>query len=87
MSEYPEHDKLKAVMEESRAIGEFLDGNDKYVLAEWVKVEGFMRPQLQLLPVGRPINDILAEYFGIDMRTLESEKRAMLEKLKEMNNA
>jgi hypothetical protein len=25
MSEYPEHDKLKAVIEESQAIGEFLD--------------------------------------------------------------
>ena len=85
MSEYPEHDKLKAVMEKSQAIGEFIDGNEKYVLAEWMKVEGFS--YLQLVPVGRPINDILAEYFGIDMCTLESEKRAMLEKLKEMNNA
>ena len=85
MSEYPEHDKLEAVMEQSQAIGEFIDCNDKYVLAEWMEVEGFRGPRL--VPVSRPINDILAEYFGIDMRTLESEKRAMLDKLKEMNNA
>ena len=85
MSDYPEHDKLKAVMEQSQAIGEFIDDNGKYVLAEWMEVEGYSH--LQLTPVRRPINDILAEYFGIDMRTLESEKRAMLEKLRGMNNA
>lgn len=85
MSDYPEHDKLEAVMEQSQAIGEFIDGNGKYVLAEWMEIEGFSRPQL--IPVVRSISDILAEYFGIDMRTLESEKRAMLEKLRGMNNA
>lgn len=85
MSEYPEHDKLKAVMEQSQAIGEFIENNGKYVLAESVAVEGYSH--LQLIPVHRPINDILAEYFDIDLSALESEKRAMLEKLRGTNNA
>ena len=85
MSEYPEHDKLKAVMEQSQAIGEFIENNGKYVLAESVAVEGYRH--LQLIPVHRPINDILAEYFDIDLSALESEKRAMLEKLRGTNNA
>ena len=55
------------------------------LFAESVAVEGYSH--LQLIPVHRPINDILAEYFDIDLSALESEKRAMLEKLRGTNNA
>lgn len=34
MSEYPEHDKLSAVKEESQAIGEFIE-NGGYTLCKW----------------------------------------------------
>ncbi|MGH9058022.1 MAG: hypothetical protein ACRDZY_00675, partial [Acidimicrobiales bacterium] len=35
-----------------------------------------------LYPVGRPIEDVLAEYFGIDLRKAEAERRAILDGLR-----
>lgn len=72
MGDYPEHEKLEAVKDQSQAIGEFLDTSG-YTLCvvrnhQWVSV-------------GRPINQILAGYFGIDLGKIEEEKRTMLAKL------
>ena len=39
MSQYPEHDKLKAVQEESQCIGEFLDPTRRFVLDAYGKRE------------------------------------------------
>lgn len=84
-AEYPEHEKLHAVRDHSQAIGEFLD---------WTQCEGvhFGRYDdsiqdgqvLQILHYQIP--DLLAEYFGIDLDTLESEKRAMLDAQREAND-
>lgn len=73
---YPEHEKLSAIKQESQAIGEFLD-TAPYVLCEVADD--------RLWPVGKPINDLLAAYFGIDPDRLEREKSAMLEDLRFMN--
>lgn len=89
MAEYPEHEKLAAVREESQAIGEFLDGCG-YVLCRIM----YRAPHnglggLSAEPthddqhghyqaVSQPIEGILAEWFGIDQAKLEDEKRAML---------
>jgi hypothetical protein len=81
-SQYPEHDKLKAVQEESQCIGEFLD-TCGYTLAKWSK-EPHLVDYAELVPVGN-IPDILAEYFDIDQNKLEEEKRAMLEKMRTAN--
>ncbi len=84
MSDYPEHDKLRHVKDESQAIGEFLDFGG-YVLAEWHDptprelTEGYKR---QLAPTHQPISRILAEYFEIDENKIEQEKRQMLDKLR-----
>lgn len=72
---YPEHNKQQAVLEKSQALGEFLD-EGPYVLAEYRKIEGLTDPQL--MPVTRPIQQVLANWFGIDLDRIEAEKREML---------
>lgn len=71
-SEYPEHDKLMAVKDESQAIGEFIESVNGLRLCE-VDDRG------RWWPTSRAINKILADHFGIDLDVLEDEKRAMLE--------
>ena len=74
---YPEHEKLKALDGASQTTGLFLDWlMGKYVLAQWVDTG---RREEELLPARCSIQDLLAEYFGIDQTKLENEKRAMLE--------
>lgn len=75
----PELDKLRAVMDESDIIGEFLV-TCGYVLAENVPREGGLDDVL--VPVPRTTNEILAKYYGIDLFKVEEEKRAILDSLK-----
>ena len=75
--EYPEHEKLAKVKDESQIIGQFLDtGLDGMVLARWDD------DYEEYNPVHEPINTILDRYFGIDQDKLEAEKRQMLEQLR-----
>ncbi len=70
MSDYPEHDKLKAVVVESQAIGEFID---------WLEdVKG--------IEIHAPITKLLAEFYKIDLDVIEADKQTMLEKQRELNN-
>lgn len=97
MSQYPEHDKMRAIIGESQAIGEFLE-NSGFVLAEYRCPHGFPdddtcdenTPDREwdcegtktLWPVAGSITDILANYFGIDQEKIEQEKRQMLEEFR-----
>lgn len=76
---YPEHTKQLAILDRSQAIGDFLD-NSSYVLAEWRTFDDSEDPHLT--PVGKPIQQILADYFEIDLTKIEKEKRAMLAALR-----
>lgn len=86
---YPEHEKLKAVKEQSQTCGNFL---------EWLQEQGILLAQYhvhtdrcfragcdvssgELYPVSASITKLLAQYFEIDEDTLEQEKRQMLEEL------
>lgn len=92
---YPEHTKLRAVADESQAIGEFIESSG-YVLCE---LRTFIEPiddepggrtfetEPRLVLVGKPIQQILADYFEIDLDKIEFEKRAILDTLREMNEA
>lgn len=80
MSDYPEHDKLTAIQEESQTIGEFLD-TCGYALCE---IKGGLTKD-RFIPVRKPITDILAEYFCIDQQKIEAEKRAMLESMRDIS--
>ena len=77
MSEFPEHDKLKAVREDSQKLGSFL---------EWLQEQGWalVRYNSNDDPVLRyeSTEETLAKYFEIDLNELENEKQAMLEQLR-----
>jgi hypothetical protein len=76
MVDHPEHDKLAKIADKSQVCGEF---------HEWLMAQGYVlarydrgyRPN-ELFPVRRRLQDMLAEFFGIDRAKLEQEKRAML---------
>lgn len=70
--EYPEHEKLSAIQDQSQQIGMFLDW-----LQETYPYESAELPRIQKL---------LAEYFEIDEDKLEEEKRLMLRTCRAHNN-
>lgn len=111
--EYPEHDKLAAVSDESNTIGQFLEGMqekgitlahypkrcksfDKYdstcsFLGEEISLDicencdEFRKSGETILTELRgSINDILADYFSIDQKKLEQEKKEMLQEFQEL---
>jgi hypothetical protein len=75
---HPEHTKQSAVLEEADAIGRFLDESG-YILAEYRDVEG---EGTQLAHVLKSLNEVLAEYFNIDLDKIEAEKREILASLR-----
>lgn len=90
---YPEHAKLEAVQDKAQIIGEFLDDTG-YRICELVCVrcgETTNRtvetccsaPDEHYLPLRKPIEHILAEYFGISLKRLEKEKAQMLAGMRE----
>ncbi len=81
MSDYPEHDKLAKIAEQSQTCGEFLEwlvSEKKIQLAQLDGQPGYER----LWPAGYNATDLLAEFFGIDQSKIETEKRAMLAKMR-----
>lgn len=80
MTTYPEHDKLNLVKGESQSIGAFLDWllngrEDLIYLAQYDNDD-------KLYQLNFNIQDLLAEYFQIDRKKLESEKLSMLEEIR-----
>lgn len=73
----PELDKMKAIKDQSQVIGAFLDsiGQEGICLAEYSKRD-------ELVPVGKSIEKILADYFEIDLDKCEAERRAILEHIR-----
>ena len=78
---YPEHEKLKEVRHKSQAIYDFLEWareKDIYLVQsfydedEGVPFEG--APQ-------QPVQQLLAEFFEIDLMKLEEEKQRMLDSI------
>lgn len=77
--ETPECDKLSAITERSQVIGEFLDW-----LQHERSVELCERDCLsdKLMMCSSSIEQLLAEYFEIDLEKVEQEKRAILDELR-----
>ncbi len=72
---YPEHEKLKAVRTEHRAVCVFL---------EWLDTtkEYDLRDRGSGYPITQRHEALIAEFFEIDMQKFEQEKVAMLEKIR-----
>ncbi len=79
-----EIDKLLSVKDKSQTIGEFIEWLQEkgYVLSFWL--ERGQRPHSwsELAPLRKSIEQILAEYFEIDLDKVEHERRALLEELR-----
>ena len=73
--EYPEHEKLKQC--ESQKIGEFISWlQGKYYICQLLEDEE------RFHPIHDSIEDLLAQYFEIDLSVLENEKTEMLKSLR-----
>jgi hypothetical protein len=85
---YPEHQKLKAIQERSQAIGEFIEwlpqSKKKIHLAVYPEDDSEV-PEYCLLAAHVDINELLAEFYGINLKKIETEKRAMLDEMREAN--
>lgn len=92
MPTFPEHDKLAEISAKSQTCGEFLDWlRERYTIAEYHvhsvhcqdedgrACTGSMKT---LYPVSINARALLAEFFEIDEAKLETEKLAMLAKLR-----
>ena len=69
--QYPEHAKQDKVRDQAQAIGEFIE-HGGWILCKWPEGESHPRP------TNFSINQVLADYFEIDLRKLEDEKQRML---------
>ena len=87
----PQLNKLAAVSKSSQVIGEFLD-TSPYTLCEVVPCKQFHpTPRAaeyctvgqHLVPTSKTIQQILAEYFGIDLQEVERERRMILRGVQE----
>jgi len=82
MNKYPECEKLEKVSEESQKIGAFLDwlqNETKYIIAEYSDDE---EGEALLFPIHKAIEQILAEYFKIDLNKVEKERKQILEDIR-----
>ena len=80
---YPEHDKLTLCKDQSQIIGEFLDWltYEKSIhLAKWNRYN-------EMVPDHTNTQELLAEFFEIDLNVLEQEKRTMLDELRKANES
>jgi hypothetical protein len=78
VSQWPEHEKLAAVKDQTQTIHDFL---------EWCGSRGIQLCQMErdeFWPVYDQ-NDLLAAWAGIDPEEIAAEKQQMLDELREMN--
>ena len=79
-SKYPECDKLAAVSEDSNKIGAFLD---------WLSEQGIRLAKYteddELLEERSKIEELLARYYGIDLKKVEDERQSILRDCHDIN--
>lgn len=80
MNEYPEHIKLKAVQERSQAIHEFVE----FLQGKGIHLAEYLENSIsdRLVPSGKGLTNLVAEFLDIDMKKLEKEKQHMLDEIR-----
>lgn len=83
--ETPEIDKLSAIQEQSQIVGEFLDWMMDVKRYSLVVVDPedsrvFFHPSIS-------VENLLAEYFDIDLKKVEKEKQSILEMVRRTQNS
>lgn len=79
--DYPEHEKLTAIQDKSQLLGEFLEwarSNDYDFCHRTIQEEGTPWERVEYRPSHKAVDKILAEFYEIDLKVLEEEKRQML---------
>jgi hypothetical protein len=81
---FPEHDKLSKIRDESQVIGEFLEWlyDEKEVILCKVRGDEYADTYGLHSPVNLNTQDLLADFFEIDLTKLEQEKQQMLDALR-----
>lgn len=81
MSEYPVHDKVAEIDEDERqGIGAFLDwlqGESPYRVCELIGESPFET----FYPTRRTIEEMMFEFYGLDIEAFRAEKEAMYQQL------
>jgi hypothetical protein len=77
--EYPECEKMAAVREKSQVLSDFVD---------WLQTKGIHLAKWhdrggadELFEIHTPYDELFADYFGIDLKAVERERRAMLDSI------
>lgn len=86
---YPECEKIQAVREQSQTIGDFLGwlGREKkYELVKWRNIDpndpdNMLDETEKFQPVHYGMEELLAEYFKIDLKKAEAEREEMIKSL------
>ena len=80
----PECEKMAAVQEKSRELTNFVDwlrDDQGYAICE-EKTYDDTYPKEQWYPLRKSFEQLFADYFGIDLKKVEEERRALLEEIR-----
>lgn len=83
MAEYPEHVKLKNLDGANETIGDFLEWLDENGMVVCQRTDNNVHNLYW--PVAKSVEQLIAEFFGLDRKKLEDEKRAMLDEIRRAN--
>jgi len=84
--EYPELEKMKKIQDESQSIGQFIDWMEQKKqiwLCKYEDSDDKIDPRP--MPISQGTQQLLAEYFEIDMVKVEEERRQILEDIRQKN--
>ena len=70
---FPEHNRLDLIKEEADVIAAFLG---------WMEVQGWLLADNTGFPVDLELEEVLAQYFDIDLDKIAEEKNQLLEKIR-----
>jgi ribosomal protein S27AE len=79
--ECPECEKLSNVADESNRIGNFLD----WLSEKDIRLCSYEEDAEMYFPMSSGVENLLAEYFEIDLNKVEKERMALLEWLREQH--
>lgn len=85
LEEYPEHNKLVAISKYSQVVGDFLTwlGDERSFFIARYQVDGVWDEDI--VHIDQTIQQLLADFFEIDLDKIEEEKRAMLAVIHDLN--
>lgn len=86
-AQYPMHEKLKALGTDKLTVQRFIDwlfDEKEWEICEEAEYERGEYGD-RLVPIRKRREDIMAEFFEIDLTVLDDEKRAMLDNIRKLN--